>query len=108
VSGYYENIFICIFYFKIVLNNLSLGNAGCRSFGMIQNLVEKKKKKYRLRSNLMFLIGSDMNVVLPANKDQENRHDGETKQLHRRIEWLSLIRVVIDSSIHYPIPGPSY
>jgi hypothetical protein len=45
VSGYYENIFICIFYFKIVLNNLSLGNAGCRSFGMIQNLVEKKKKK---------------------------------------------------------------
>jgi hypothetical protein len=25
VSGYYENIFICIFYFKIVLNNLSLG-----------------------------------------------------------------------------------
>jgi len=64
--------------------------------------------KYRLRSNLMFLIGSDMNVVLPANKDQENKHVGETKQLLRRIEWLSLIRVVIDSSIHYPIPGPSY
>jgi hypothetical protein len=56
----------------------------------------------------MFLIGSDMNVVLPANKDQENKHVGETKQLLRRIEWLSLIRVVIDSSIHYPIPGPSY
>jgi hypothetical protein len=54
----------------------------------------------------MFLIGSDMNVVLPANKDQENRHDGETKQLHRRIEWLSLIRVVIRQLNPLTDPGP--
>ena len=85
--GYYENIFICIFNFKILLYNRSLGNASLPQFSNDSELGRKKKKETMKQhliffSFLMFIIGSDMNVVLLGNKDQENKHDGETKPLH--------------------------